>query len=55
MMLLDYFGVFVWIYGKIDEIRKIWAISGVLRHDVGIPTQQCRSMPRHGMSTPWRG
>ena len=37
MMFLDYFGVFVWIFGKMDKIRKIWAISGVLRRGVGIP------------------
>ena len=38
MMLLDYFGVFGWISGKMEEINKIWAISGVLRRGVGIPT-----------------
>ena len=37
MMLLDYFRVFGWIYGKRDEINQIWAISRVLRHGVGIP------------------
>ena len=37
MILLDYFGVFGWISGKMDEISKIWAISGVLRCGVGIP------------------
>ena len=37
MMFLDYFGVCVWIYRKMDEISKIWAISGVLRRGVGIP------------------
>ena len=48
MMLLDYFGVFGCIYGKIDEISKIWAISGVLRRSVGIP---CNSVgPHRGMA-----
>ena len=37
MMLLDYFGVFSWIYGKMDEINKIWVISRVLRRGIGIP------------------
>ena len=37
MMLLDYFRVFSWIYGKRDEISKIWANFGVLCHGVGIP------------------
>ena len=23
---LDYFGVFGWVSGKVDQIRKIWAI-----------------------------
>ena len=50
VMLLDYFGVFCWISGKMDKISKIWEISRVLRHDLGIPTQQHRSTPRRGMS-----
>ena len=37
MMFLDYFWVCVWISRKMDEISKIWAISGVLRRSVGIP------------------
>ena len=40
MMFLDYFGVFGWIYGKRNEISKIWANFGVLSHDVGIPPRQ---------------
>ena len=48
MMLLDYFGVFDCIYEKMDEISKIWAILGVLRRGVEIPTQQCRSTLRRG-------
>ena len=34
MMLLDYFRVFGWIYGKRDEIRKSWQFRG--------PTQRRR-------------
>ena len=30
MMLLDYLRVFGWISGKMDEISKIWVISGVI-------------------------
>ena len=36
----DSFGLFLGfgcIYGKMDEIKKIWAISGVLRRGVRIP------------------
>ena len=50
MMLLDYFGVFGWIYGKMDEISKIWAISGVLRRGVGIPRSSIG--PRQGVACP---
>ena len=28
VMLLDYFGVFGCFYAKMDEISKIWAMSG---------------------------
>ena len=48
MMLLDYFGVFGWIFGKMDEIIKIWAISGVLRRGVGIPHNSVG--PRQGVA-----
>ena len=41
---------FGWISGKRDEISKF----GVLRHDVD-PTQQRKSTPRRGMSTPRHG
>ena len=37
------FEVFGWIYGKIDQKRKIWAITGVLRSDEG---------PRSGEGSP---
>ena len=47
MMLLDYFRVFSWIYGKRDEISKIWANFGVLCHSVGIPRSSVG--PRHGL------
>ena len=53
-MLLDYFEVFGWISGKMDEIRKSGQFQGPtpwLRD----PTQQRKSTPRRGMSTPWRG
>ena len=48
MMLLDYFGVFGCIFGKMDEISKIWAVSRVIRRGVGIP---CNSVgPRRGVA-----
>ena len=54
MMLLDYFGVFSWISGKMDEISKSRKFRGPTpRHRD--PTQQRRSTPRRGMSTPRRG
>ena len=53
MMLLDYFGVFGWIYGKMDKISKIWAISGVLRCSVGIPRSSVG--PCQGVARPRRG
>ena len=53
MMLLDYFGIFGWIFGKMDEISKIWAISGVLRCDVGIPCNN--TSPRQGVACPRHG
>ena len=51
MMLLDYFGVFSWIYGIRDEISKSVQFQGPTpwRKD---PTQQRKSTPRRGMSTP---
>ena len=36
MMLLDYFGVFGWIYGKGTKLANLGNFK-VLRHDVGIP------------------
>ena len=53
MMLLDYFGVFCWISGKMDEISKIWAISGALRCGVGIPRSSVGLS--QGMAFPCRG
>ena len=49
----DYFGVFSWISGKMDEFSKSRKFRGptLRRKD---PTQQRRSMPRRGMSTPLR-
>ena len=38
MMLLDYFGVFGWTSGKMDEISKFWQFWD--------PTQQHKSTPR---------
>ena len=54
MMLLDYFGVFGWISGKMDEISKFGHFRGPTprRRD---PTLQHRSTPRRGMPTPQRG
>ena len=53
MMLLDYLRVFGWISEKIDEISKIWAISGVLRRSLGT---LCSSLgPRQGVACPRRG
>ena len=54
MMLVDYFGVFSWISGKMDKISKSGHFRGptARRRD---PTQQRRSTPRRGMSTSWRG
>ena len=37
--------VFGWIYGKMDEIIKIWANYRVLCRGVGIPTSSVG--PRH--------
>ena len=48
MMLLDYFGVFGWIFGKMDEISKIWANFRVLRRNVGIPRSSVG--PRQGVA-----
>ena len=46
------FWVFGWISGKMDEINKSGEFWGLTprRRD---PTQQCKSMPRSGISTPW--
>ena len=53
MMLLDYFGVFGWISGKMDEINKFVKFRGPMlwRRD---PMQQRKFTPRHGMSRPRR-
>ena len=40
--------VFGWIYGKMDEIIKIWAIYWVLRRGVGSPTGSVG--PRQGVA-----
>ena len=53
MMLLDYFGVFNWIYGKRDEISKIKANFKVLLRGIGIPRSSVD--PRQGMAFPRRG
>ena len=45
MMLLDYFGVFGWIYEKMDEISKIWENFGVLHHGIGIPRSSVGPRP----------
>ena len=47
MMVMDYFGFLSWIYGKMDQKRKIWAIAGVLRSG--------EETPRSGEGTPHRG
>ena len=45
--------VFGWFSRKLDEISKIWVISGVLHRDVGIPRN---SVGRHqGVACPRRG
>ena len=67
MMLLDYFGVLGWIFGKKGRNQQIWANFGVLRRDVGIlrnsvgPHQgvakrrlRPSSTPRHSKATPQR-
>ena len=54
MMLLDYFGVFVWISGKIDEINKFGQFRGLTLWRTN-PTQQRKSTLRRFMSTPRRG
>ena len=51
MMLVDYFRVFSWISGKKGQNKKNLGNYRVLRRGVGIPTQQRRFTPRHGMST----
>ena len=38
---------------KIEEIRKIWAMSGVLSHDVGTPRRS--EGPCHYVACPRRG
>ena len=54
MMILDYFGVFGWIFEKRDVISKSGQFRGPtpLRRD---PTQQRKSTLRRGMSTLRRG
>ena len=52
----DAFGLFWgfgWIYGKSDEISKIWANFRVLHHDVGIPRSSVG--PRQGVACPRHG
>ena len=49
MTLLDYFGVFGWIYGKGTKSENLGNF-GVLRHDVGIPRSNVS--PRQGVSWP---
>ena len=53
MMLLDYFGVFRWVFGKMDEINKIWANFEILCRGVGIPRSNVS--PRQGVTCPHRG
>ena len=48
LRLFEGFWLDLW---KMEEISKIWAISGVLRRGIGIPKKQRRSTPRRGMST----
>ena len=43
MMLLDYFGVFGWIYGKMDEINKSKQFRGSTPR-CRDPTQQRKSI-----------
>ena len=45
--------VFGWISRKIEEIRKIWAKSGVLRRGEGTPHRS--EGPRHDVACPRRG
>ena len=54
MMLFDYFGVFSWISGKMDEISKSRKFRGPMPRRRN-PTQQRRSTPRGGMSIHQRG
>ena len=53
MMPLDYFEGFGWISGKIEEIIKFWAMSGVLRRGVG--TLHHSGGPRHSVACPHHG
>ena len=50
MMLLDYFGVFGWIYGKMDEISKSGQFRGPMswRRDPKPPCGQEESLDK-----PW--
>ena len=55
MIAFGIFEGFGLISEKIEEIRKIWAISGVLRHEVGTPhrsggPRQDVACPRHGVA-----
>ena len=51
MMLLDYFGFLVGFLEKGTKSANLGNL-GVLRRGVGILSQQLKSMPRRGMSTP---
>ena len=54
VMLVDYFRVFSWISRKMDEINKSGKFRGPTSRCKD-STQQHRSMPWRGMSTPRRG
>ena len=54
MMPLEYLRVLVgFLKKKKKEIGKIWAMPGVLRHNVGTPRDN--KGPCHGMACPHRG
>ena len=49
MMLLEYLRFFGWVFRKMDKmIKKIWAMSGVLRSGVVIPRRN--EGPHHGVA-----
>ena len=53
MMLLNYFRVFGWIFGKRDKNQQLWVTFRVLCHGVGIP---CSNVgPHQGVASPCRG